>query len=60
MARTIGVRRLDTPYVAFCDDDTWWEPGSLRVAAELLDAYPRIGVRPRSRCWMPYADCRGW
>src|SRR3954471_3364375 len=25
-ARTIGARRVDAPYVAFCDDDTWWEP----------------------------------
>jgi GT2 family glycosyltransferase len=44
IGRNIGVRRLDTPYVAFCDDDTWWEPGSLSQAADLLDAYPRIGV----------------
>ncbi|UQU63608.1 glycosyltransferase [Couchioplanes caeruleus] len=44
VARNIGVRRLGTPYVAFCDDDTWWEPGSLRLAAELLEAYPGIGV----------------
>lgn len=44
VARNIGVRRLDTPYVAFCDDDTWWEPGSLLLAADLLDAYPAIGV----------------
>jgi GT2 family glycosyltransferase len=44
VARTVGVRRLRTPYVAFCDDDTWWEAGSLRLAADLLDAYPKIGV----------------
>jgi GT2 family glycosyltransferase len=22
-ARTVGVRHVDAPYVAFCDDDTW-------------------------------------
>ena len=44
VGRNIGVRELDTPYVAFCDDDTWWEPGSLSRAAELLDAYPKIAV----------------
>src|SRR5689334_14583846 len=27
--RSAGVARADTPYVAFCDDDTWWQPGSL-------------------------------
>src|SRR3954453_693586 len=25
--RTLGVRRVDTPYVALCDDDTWWDSG---------------------------------
>jgi GT2 family glycosyltransferase len=30
--------------VALCDDDTWWEPGSLCRAADLLDAHPRIAV----------------
>jgi GT2 family glycosyltransferase len=44
VGRNVGVARLRTPYVAFCDDDTWWEPGSLSAAADLLDAYPRIGV----------------
>ena len=44
VGRNIGVRALDTPYVAFCDDDTWWEPGSLARAADVLDAYPGIAV----------------
>jgi GT2 family glycosyltransferase len=35
---------LSTPYVAFCDDDTWWDPGSLRTAADVLDAHPRLAV----------------
>jgi GT2 family glycosyltransferase len=43
-ARTIGVRHVDAPYVAFCDDDTWWEPGCLRAAADLFDALPRLAV----------------
>jgi GT2 family glycosyltransferase len=42
--RNVGVARLDTPYVAFCDDDTWWEPGALRTAADVLDAHPRLAV----------------
>ncbi|MGK5681323.1 glycosyltransferase family 2 protein [Actinoplanes sp. URMC 104] len=44
VGRNIGVARLRTPYVAFCDDDTWWEPGSLSAAADALDAYPRLGL----------------
>ncbi|SOC50192.1 Glycosyltransferase, GT2 family [Blastococcus aggregatus] len=44
VGRNLGVARLDTPYVAFCDDDTWWEPGSLRTAADTLAAHPRLAV----------------
>ena len=44
VGRNRGVERLRTPYVAFCDDDTWWEPGSLTRAADLLDAHPRLAV----------------
>lgn len=42
--RNLGVGALDTPYVAFCDDDTWWAPGALARALALLDAFPRIGA----------------
>ncbi|GAB3325470.1 glycosyltransferase [Geodermatophilus aquaeductus] len=44
IGRNVGIGRLSTPYVAFCDDDTWWEPGSLRTAADVLDAHPRLAV----------------
>lgn len=43
-ARNVGVGLLGTPYVAFSDDDSWWEPGALRRAAELLDAHPRLAL----------------
>jgi GT2 family glycosyltransferase len=42
--RTLGVRRVGAPYVAFCDDDTWWDPGSLARAADLLDAHPGVAA----------------
>ncbi|MBK1614603.1 glycosyl transferase family 2 [Rubrivivax gelatinosus] len=42
--RNLGVARLATPYVAFCDDDTWWAAGALARAADLLDAHARIGA----------------
>jgi GT2 family glycosyltransferase len=35
---------VGTDYVAFCDDDTWWEPGSLERAVHVLDAWPNVGV----------------
>jgi GT2 family glycosyltransferase len=44
VGRNVGVDQLRTPYVAFCDDDTWWEPGSLHRAADVLDAFPRLAV----------------
>lgn len=52
--RNAAVAQVRTRYVAFCDDDTWWEPGSVRRAADLLDEHPllasvtgRIVVEPQ-------------
>ncbi|MDT7802093.1 MAG: hypothetical protein QOI78_5526 [Actinomycetota bacterium] len=42
VARNIAVAEVTTPYVAFCDDDTCWQPGALTRAAELLDAHPGL------------------
>ncbi|HEX5272364.1 MAG TPA: glycosyltransferase family 2 protein, partial [Gemmataceae bacterium] len=42
--RTLGVRHAAAPYVALCDDDTHWAPGSLSRAADLFDAHPRLAV----------------
>ncbi|WP_250453465.1 glycosyltransferase [Caballeronia sp. ATUFL_M2_KS44] len=42
--RNLGVDKVRTEYVAFCDDDTWWGAGSLTRAAEILDASPRVAV----------------
>lgn len=43
-ARTVGAARLTTPYVAFSDDDSWWQPGALETAARLLDSHPRLAL----------------
>ncbi len=42
--RNLGLRRLQTPYVAMCDDDTWWDAGGLARAADLFDAHPRLAL----------------
>lgn len=42
--RNLGLRRVDAPYVALCDDDAWWEPGSLTRAVELFEQHPRLAV----------------
>jgi N-acetylglucosaminyl-diphospho-decaprenol L-rhamnosyltransferase len=43
-ARNVGVRRARTPYVAFADDDSYWTPGSLARAAELMRSHPRAAL----------------
>lgn len=54
--RTVGVRRLGTPLVAFTDDDSWWAPGALSRASALFARFGRLGlvaarvlVGPRAR-----------
>lgn len=42
--RNEGVRAVRSKYVAFCDDDTWWAPGSLALAARVLDAHPEVAA----------------
>jgi GT2 family glycosyltransferase len=44
VGRNLGVQAVSTPYVAFCDDDTWYDPGALAHAADLLDAHPTLAV----------------
>lgn len=43
-ARNIGVAYAHTPYIAFSDDDTQWEPDALERAVSLLDRAPDVGV----------------
>jgi GT2 family glycosyltransferase len=42
--RNAGVDVVTTPYVAFCDDDTCWQPGALAQAAHILDRHPEVAV----------------
>lgn len=43
-ARNVGVEMANTPYIAFCDDDSWWADGSLERAVHILDAHPRVAA----------------
>lgn len=43
-ARNIGAARLDTPLIAFCDDDSWWRPGALSTAEEIFSRHRRLGL----------------
>lgn len=44
LGRNLAARHATTPYVAFSDDDSWWEPGALKTAEALFDTYPRLGL----------------
>lgn len=44
VGRNLAMHQVRTPYVAFCDDDSWWAPGSLTGAADLLDRHPAVGA----------------
>jgi GT2 family glycosyltransferase len=43
-ARTVGAARAGTPFVAFADDDSWWAPGDLTRAVQVMAAHPRLAV----------------
>jgi GT2 family glycosyltransferase len=42
--RNAGAERARTLFVAFSDDDTWWAPGSLARAVEILERHPRLAA----------------
>jgi len=44
VARNIGVAACRTPNVAFCDDDSWWEPSAVEIAEGIFDRYPTVGL----------------
>lgn len=44
LGRNLAAQRATTPYVAFSDDDSWWEPGALKTAEALFDTYPKLGL----------------
>ena len=60
-ARTIGAQAVSSPYLAFCDDDCWWDSSSLASGVELLDRYPpsacstRASSSDRTSAWTPLA-----
>ncbi len=43
-ARNVGVGAAATPLVAFVDDDSWWEPGSLGRATEVFARHRTVGL----------------
>jgi GT2 family glycosyltransferase len=44
VGRTVGVAAVSSPVVAFADDDSWWAPGALPLAARLFAEHPRLAL----------------
>jgi len=44
VGRNAGVAVSSTPYVAFCDDDSWWQPDAPGIAERTFDAHPAVGL----------------
>jgi GT2 family glycosyltransferase len=44
VGRNVGVAASRTPYVAFCDDDSWWAPDATDIAEALFDRHRSVGV----------------
>ncbi|MDT0309710.1 glycosyltransferase [Streptomyces sp. DSM 44917] len=44
LARNDGARALPARYIAFSDDDSWWAPGALSAAVDLMEADPSLGL----------------
>jgi GT2 family glycosyltransferase len=42
--RTRGAAQAGTEFVAFADDDSWWAPGDLARAVEIMRAHPRLAL----------------
>lgn len=42
--RNVGAALATTRYVAFSDDDSWWDPGAVAGACDVLDAHPSVAL----------------
>ncbi|WP_235009842.1 glycosyltransferase family 2 protein [Mycobacterium sp. 3519A] len=57
VGRNVGVAASQTPYVAFCDDDSWWTPESPAIGAALFDRHPSLGlVAARTIVWPQHRE----
>ncbi|KUH93770.1 glycosyltransferase family 2 protein [Mycobacterium sp. IS-3022] len=44
VGRNVGVAACRTPYVAFCDDDSWWAPDAPAIGVEAFERHPSVGL----------------
>ncbi|OBH84501.1 transferase [Mycobacterium scrofulaceum] len=57
VARNVGVARCGTPYAAFCDDDSWWEPDAVSTAEGVFERFGTVAVlAARTVMWPQQRD----
>lgn len=57
VGRNVGVAQCVTPYVAFCDDDSWWEPDATDIAEDIFRAHRSVAVlAARTVVWPSMRD----
>ncbi|MCW2557087.1 MAG: transferase [Mycobacterium sp.] len=44
VGRNVGVQRCTTPFVAFCDDDSWWDADATSIAEEIFDVHKTVAL----------------
>lgn len=44
IARNVGVYACRTPYVAFCDDDSWWQPEAIAIGEAEFGCRPALAL----------------
>lgn len=42
--RNVGVQYAQTPYIAFADDDSWWDHNALPKSVAYFERYPDLGL----------------
>jgi GT2 family glycosyltransferase len=53
VGRNVGVAAARTPFIAFCDDDSWWAPDAPALAEQTFDRYPTVALLAARTIVMP-------
>jgi GT2 family glycosyltransferase len=57
VGRNVGVDSCTTPFVAFCDDDSWWNADATSIAEEVFDKHPTVALlAARTVVWPQQRD----
>jgi GT2 family glycosyltransferase len=56
VGRNVGVQKCTTPFVAFCDDDSWWDADATGIAEEVFDAHPTVALLAARTVMWPSGD----